>query len=143
LIGKTLDPAPGSRADQPHDVGITGSLPMSLTSFVGRERELDELRSLLRQSRRLVTLVGIGGIGTTRLALELGIGAGDLGWRHVYFVELATLADPGLVDDAVLESSGKCRHCRCSSGPPSGRQARRTRPGSSPIEPVTRRRGWS
>ncbi|MFZ0043577.1 MAG: LuxR C-terminal-related transcriptional regulator [Solirubrobacteraceae bacterium] len=105
-MGKTLDPAPGSRAGQPHDVEITGSLPMSLTSFVGRERELDELRSLLRHGKRLVTLVGIGGIGKTRLALELGIGAGDLGWRCVYFVELATLADPGLVDVAVLESIG-------------------------------------
>jgi predicted ATPase/DNA-binding CsgD family transcriptional regulator len=105
-MGKTPDPAPGSRAGQPDAAEITGSLPMSLTSFVGRERELDELRSLLRQGQRLVTLVGIGGIGKTRLALELGIGAGDLGWRRVYFVELATLADPGLVDDAVLESIG-------------------------------------
>ena len=105
-MGKTLDPAPGSRAGHPRDVGITGNLPMSLTSFVGREQELDELRSLLRQGKRLVTLVGIGGIGKTRLALQLGIGAGDLGWSRVYFVELATLADPDLVDDAVLESVG-------------------------------------
>src|ERR1700729_466727 len=105
-MGKTLDPAPGSRAGQPHDVGITGSLPMSLTTFVGRERELDELRSLFRQGKRLVTLVGIGGIGKTRLALELGFSAGDLGWAKVYLVELASLADPGLVDGAVLESVG-------------------------------------
>ena len=105
-MAKTQDPAPGSRAGTPRDVEITGNLPMSLTSFVGRERELDELRSLLRQGKRLVTLVGIGGIGKTRLALQLGIGAGDLGWRCVYFVELATLADAGLVDDAVLESVG-------------------------------------
>ena len=50
--------------------------------------------------------MGIGGIGKTRLALELGFSAGDLGWANVYFVELAALADPGLVDGAVLESVG-------------------------------------
>src|ERR1700730_6789544 len=105
-MGKTQDPAPGSRADTPQDVEITGALPVSLTSFVGRERELDELRSLLRRGKRLVTLVGIGGIGKTRLALQLGMGARDLGWDRVYFVELAPLADPGLVDDAMLESVG-------------------------------------
>jgi predicted ATPase/DNA-binding CsgD family transcriptional regulator len=105
-MGKTQDPQPGSRADKPQDVGITGNLPMSLTSFVGRERELDELRSLFRKGKRLVTLVGVGGIGKTRLALQLGFGASDLGWRCVYFVELAALADPGLVDGAVLESVG-------------------------------------
>ena len=85
---------------------VTGDLPMSLTTFVGRERELDELRSLFRAGKRLVTLVGIGGIGKTRLALELGFSAGDLGWAKVYLVELASLADPGLVDGAVLESVG-------------------------------------
>jgi predicted ATPase/DNA-binding CsgD family transcriptional regulator len=105
-MGKTQDPAPGPRAGTPQNAAITGTLPMSLTSFVGRKRELDELRSLLRQGKRLVTLVGIGGIGKTRLALQLGIGAADLLWDRVYFVELATLADPGLVDDAVLESVG-------------------------------------
>ena len=51
-------------------------------------------------------MVGIGGIGKTRLALELGFSAGDLGWAKVYLVELASLADPGLVDGAVLESVG-------------------------------------
>lgn len=87
----TAGPVPGQR---------------SLTTFVGRERELDELRSLFRSGVRLVTLVGIGGIGKTRLALELGQRAGDLGWTQVYVTELAALADPGLVDDTVLESVG-------------------------------------
>jgi predicted ATPase/DNA-binding CsgD family transcriptional regulator len=105
-MGKAHDPGPGSRVDNPQDVEITGDLPMSLTAFIGRERELDELRSLFREGKRLVTLVGIGGIGKTRLALELGFSAGDLGWANVYLVELASLADPGLVDGAVLESVG-------------------------------------
>ncbi len=105
-MGKTQDPGPGSRADEPLDWDVTGNLPMSLTSFVGRERELDQLRSLFREGKRLVTLVGIGGIGKTRLALQLGFSAGDLGWANVYLVELAALADPSLVGVAVLESVG-------------------------------------
>jgi predicted ATPase/DNA-binding CsgD family transcriptional regulator len=105
-MGETKDPGPGSRADEPLDGDAIRTLPMSLTSFVGRERELDHLRSLLRAGKRLVTLVGIGGIGKTRLALQLGVSARDLGLANVYFVELAALADPGLVDGAVLESVG-------------------------------------
>jgi hypothetical protein len=62
-MGKAHDPGPGSRVDNPQDVEVTGDLPMSLTTFVGRERELDELRSLFLEGKRLVTLVGIGGIG--------------------------------------------------------------------------------
>jgi hypothetical protein len=105
-MGQAPGSGPGSRAGNPQDVEVTGDLPMSLTTFVGRERELDELRSLFRAGKRLVTLVGIGGIGKTRLALELGFSAGDLGWAKVYLVELASLANPGLVDGAVLESVG-------------------------------------
>ncbi len=77
-----------------------------MTTFVGRERELAELRSLLKDGKRLLTLVGIGGIGKTRLALELGFGARQLGFERVYLVELASLTNPGLVESAVLESIG-------------------------------------
>src|SRR5260221_8042863 len=103
-MGKTQGPGPCRRVDHPQDVEVADDLPMSLTTFVGRERELDELRSLFREGKRLVTLVGIGGIGKTRL--ELGFSAGDLGWAKVYLVELAPPADPGLVGGAVLESVG-------------------------------------
>jgi predicted ATPase len=77
-----------------------------MTAFVGRERELDELRSLFREGKRLVTLVGVGGIGKSRLALELGADTTDMGWTRVYLVELASLTNSDLVDDAVLESVG-------------------------------------
>jgi predicted ATPase len=100
------EPGPYRLVDHPQGVQVTGALPVSLTTFVGRERELDELRSLFRGGKRLVTLVGIGGIGKTRLALELGFSASDLGWASVYLVELASLADPDLVGGAVLESVG-------------------------------------
>jgi predicted ATPase/DNA-binding CsgD family transcriptional regulator len=100
------EPGSDSRADDPQGAQVTGDLPVSLTTFIGRERELDELRLLFWAGKRLVTLVGTGGIGKTRLALELGRGASDLGWAKVYTVELASLTDPALVDSAVLESVG-------------------------------------
>ncbi len=93
-------------ADKSPALEASGTLPTSLTTFVGRERELDELRSLFAHGKRLVTLVGIGGIGKTRLALELGFNAAQVGWMSVYFAEFAPLANPGLVESAVLEAVG-------------------------------------
>jgi predicted ATPase/class 3 adenylate cyclase len=79
------------------------NLPPSLTSFIGREEQLDHLRRLLRgeSSPPLVTLTGPGGSGKTRLALRI---AGELleGWPDgVWFVGLAALDDPALVPQAV------------------------------------------
>jgi predicted ATPase/DNA-binding CsgD family transcriptional regulator len=105
-MGKAEDPRLDRPADSLQVVSVAGALPTSLTTFIGRERELNELRALFRGGKRLVTLVGIGGIGKTRLALELGFSAGDLGWARVFLAELASLAGPGLVDDAVLEAVG-------------------------------------
>ena len=105
-MGKTEDLGPELLDDGQQDVEVAGTLPMSMTTFVGRDQELGEIRSLFREGKRLVTLVGIGGIGKTRIALELGFSAGDLGWANVYFVELAPVTSPDLVDGAVLESVG-------------------------------------
>ena len=81
------------------------NLPEQLTSFVGRDRELDALRGML-QSSRLVTLTGPGGVGKTRLALqaaaELLDGSGD----GVWLVELAPLASAEFVATAVSEVLG-------------------------------------
>jgi predicted ATPase len=104
-MGTAQDAGPDPPAARPPDVQVTGALPKSLTTFIGRSRELDELRSLFREGERLVTLVGIGGIGKTRLALELGASASDLGWANVYLAELASLT-PDMVNSAVLESAG-------------------------------------
>jgi predicted ATPase/DNA-binding CsgD family transcriptional regulator len=87
------------------DMQVTGALHVSMTSFVGRSRELDELRSLFQGGKRLVTLTGIGGIGKTRLALELGRSGSDLGWAAVYVAELASLT-PHMIGSAVLEAAG-------------------------------------
>jgi hypothetical protein len=59
VVGQQLSVAATRR--NPRDVEVTGDLPMSLTAFVGRERELDELQSLFRDGKRLVPLVVIHG----------------------------------------------------------------------------------
>ncbi|HEY6055607.1 MAG TPA: AAA family ATPase, partial [Gaiellaceae bacterium] len=75
-------------------------LPADASSFVGRSRELAELASLLRRTR-LLTLSGTGGVGKTRLALELARGAEPSYEAGAALVELAPLADARLVTEAV------------------------------------------
>ena len=81
------------------------NLPLQLTRFVGRARELGEVQSTLR-SARLVTLTGTGGSGKTRLALQV---AADLLEEHpdgTWFVEFAGTADPTLVPRVVSSTLG-------------------------------------
>jgi predicted ATPase/transcriptional regulator with XRE-family HTH domain len=81
------------------------NLPTALTSFIGREREQAEVRALLAAAR-LVTLTGAGGAGKTRLAMAV---AGELHSEYpagVWLVELASLADPALVVQAVAQALG-------------------------------------
>ena len=81
------------------------ALPVPLTSFVGREAELAEVAMLLR-TKRLVTLVGAGGIGKTRTALQIGNALRD-GWTDgVWFVELAPLADGGIIPATIAATLG-------------------------------------
>ncbi len=70
-------------------------LPVQLTSFVGRARELDEVRALLDR-HRLVTLTGSGGAGKTRLAFQLGVAVPPVARDGVRLVELAALEDGDL-----------------------------------------------
>ena len=107
------DPGAEFLADDATAREASGTRPIWLTAFIGRQRELDELRSLFANGKRLVSLVGIGGIGKTRLAFEFGFGSADLGWSNVYSAEFAALADPGLVEGAVLEALG----CGSSAAP--------------------------
>jgi len=76
------------------------TLPVEASSFVGRGRELTELESLLRHTR-LLTLSGAGGVGKTRLALELARSVEPTYSSGAALVELAPLADPRLVPDAI------------------------------------------
>jgi predicted ATPase/class 3 adenylate cyclase len=79
------------------------NLPVQLTSFIGREAEVVEVKWLLSVSR-LVTLTGSGGCGKTRLAIQV---ANELGVDYpngVWFIELAPVADPTLVSQTILSS---------------------------------------
>ena len=76
------------------------NLPLSISSFIGREKEQNELINLL-QKNRLVTLAGTGGIGKTRLALQVGYQLQDDLLDGVWFVPLDSLSDPALVPQTV------------------------------------------
>ncbi|MEN3536983.1 LuxR C-terminal-related transcriptional regulator [Microbispora sp. ZYX-F-249] len=81
-----------------------GNLPADLTSFVGRRRELAEIRRLLSASR-LVTLTGVGGVGKTRLALRAAAEQ-RRAFDGVWLVDLSTVGDPGLVAETVAATMG-------------------------------------
>ena len=81
------------------------NLPQQLTSFIGRERDLAEARTLVGKSR-LVTLLGVGGLGKTRLALQLGAEVLDEYPDGVWLVELAPLMEERLVAQAVASVLG-------------------------------------
>ena len=72
------------------------NLPTQLTSFIGREKEMDELKKLIIE-HRLLTLTGSGGAGKTRLALHAAADLLSLFSGGVWFVELAPLDDPALL----------------------------------------------
>src|SRR5215210_2000902 len=83
------------------------NLPAQPTPLVGRERELGEVRDLLRgEGVRLLTLTGPGGIGKTRLGLQVGADLLDEFEDGVFFVALAPITDPALVASAIAEPLG-------------------------------------
>jgi predicted ATPase/DNA-binding SARP family transcriptional activator len=102
--GASEDPTPAPRRAERRRAAA-GNLPLQLTSFVGRDRELREVVGLARR-HRLVTLTGPGGCGKTRLSLEAAAAllrdAPDGAW----LVELAGLSDGALVPDAVASALG-------------------------------------
>ncbi len=81
------------------------NLPQQMTSFLGRERELQELKVMLMQAR-LLTLLGTGGIGKTRLCLQLAEDVLDTFPDGAWWVDLASVTDPGLVPNAVAHALG-------------------------------------
>jgi predicted ATPase/DNA-binding SARP family transcriptional activator len=81
------------------------NLPVQLTSFIGRARELEQLKQLL-QVTRLLTLTGTAGTGKTRLALRLAADVQEEYAAGVWLVELAPLADPALLAHTVATALG-------------------------------------
>jgi predicted ATPase len=128
LLQRDFAPPPPNRFGWP---GPRSALPLAPTALVGREREMVELGKLLRRpNTRLLTLTGPGGIGKTRLALEiaaelfgetilpeaefesgtkaLGRSKGSQGFADgVWFVDLAPLSDPDLVISAISQALGR------------------------------------
>lgn len=92
-------PPPRTLERAPHN------LPVQLTSFVGRQREVREASALLAGAR-LLTLVGPGGTGKTRLSLQLAAEAIDQFPDGVFFVALAPITEAGLVPTAIARSLG-------------------------------------
>jgi predicted ATPase/DNA-binding SARP family transcriptional activator len=103
--------APAAGPPPPHPLAAPGpaqwssELPRQLTSFVGRDAELADVGRLLRDAH-LVTLTGPGGVGKTRLAVEVA-GRAAAAWPDgVALADLAPVADPGLVPHAVAAALG-------------------------------------
>ena len=111
-----LDPQPETRAlykkirrgeikpveikEQTGTITPEHNLPAQLTAFIGREKEQDEIINLLAKNR-LVTLAGVGGIGKTRLSLQVGEKVLNNYPNGVWFISLDSLSDPLLVPQTV------------------------------------------
>jgi predicted ATPase/class 3 adenylate cyclase len=100
--------APGLRTDFPPlktADAVVGNLRAPSTSFVGRDREVANVQAELR-AHRLVTLTGVGGVGKTRLALEVAKDVSTDFRDGVWFIELAPVADPAAVPGAAAAALG-------------------------------------
>ena len=84
---------------------VPNNLPTQLTTFLGRQRELEEAAALLEQAR-LLTLTGPGGTGKTRLSLQLAADATERFHDGVYFVPLGTIDEPALVLPTIAQALG-------------------------------------
>ena len=100
--GLTPDFPPLRSLDNPE---LPNNLPQQVTSFIGREKEVGEIKALLGKTR-LLTLVGSGGAGKTRLSLQVAADLLDGEGDGVWLVELAALSDPLLVPQAVANVLG-------------------------------------
>ena len=111
LTGTTRDAFVGS-ARPPEDTTaveeLTGvSLPLALTALLGRETDVQTLRHWLADpAARLITLIGPGGVGKTRLALELARAIAEEGATRVVFVPLASIRDSAFVASGIAEALG-------------------------------------
>ena len=82
---------------------LPNNLPVQVTSFIGREKEIEAVETLLSKTR-LLTLTGSGGCGKTRLGLQVAADVLENYPDGVWLIELAPLADPALVPQAVAQA---------------------------------------
>jgi len=100
-IEKEMPSTPSIEPQQPEPAPRT-NLPVPLTSFIGREKEIDEVQNLLEE-KRLLTLTGSGGVGKTRLAIEAVNKVISKYKDGVWWVDLVSLTDPSLVPQAIAK----------------------------------------
>ena len=98
-----FDPTP----ETPPTLGVTPvhNFPAQVTSFVGRDREIEDITQLLITTR-LLTLTGPGGSGKTRLALRAAAGVLERFEDNIFFVNLAPIRDPQLVPSTIAQTLG-------------------------------------
>jgi predicted ATPase len=90
---------------QPRDAVESNNLPVAPTGFVGRDRDIAEIKELLDRYA-LVTLVGSGGVGKTRLAIQVGAELLERYADGVWFVDFAPISDPELVSSVIAQAIG-------------------------------------
>ena len=96
----------GTEAFPPLRTISNTNLPRPASSFVGRERELEEVRAHVEAGARIVTLIGPGGSGKTRLAIEVATSLVPAFKGGVFWVGLSTLRDPALVTETIARTLG-------------------------------------
>jgi len=112
LTGATRDALLASARAPVHTAAVDElrsgvSLPSALTALLGREADVQMLKGWLADpTARLITLTGPGGVGKTRLALELARALLEEGSTRVVFVSLASIRDPAFVASTIAEALG-------------------------------------
>jgi predicted ATPase/class 3 adenylate cyclase len=96
----------GSQRFPPLKTISNTNLPRPASSFIGREKEVEQIASLVQNGARLVTLTGPGGSGKTRLAIEAGAELVPEFKAGVFWVGLAPLRDPALVAETIEQTLG-------------------------------------
>jgi predicted ATPase/DNA-binding SARP family transcriptional activator len=98
-------PSGASRPEAARPESPRSNIPPMLTSFVGREREIADVRRLLARAG-LLTLTGVGGVGKTRLAEQIGLALLDSYPDGVWITDLVPVSEPALVADTVAAAVG-------------------------------------
>ena len=109
FAASTLLVGTGPTGPDPEDAadGALNTFPAPVTELIGRSREVADLkRTLAREAVRLVTVTGPGGMGKTRLAIEVGEDLAPEYPDGVYFVDLAPVLDPASVATAIAQTLG-------------------------------------
>ncbi|WP_166878623.1 DUF4062 domain-containing protein [Salinibacterium sp. ZJ450] len=101
--------APGQAAPTTTDVSTDqpSAIPVALTELIGREAEVQHIMRVLRAGpARLITLIGPGGIGKSRLAIDVAGRVDEEPHEHVVFIDMSSVHDPGLVPTAIADALG-------------------------------------